>query len=176
MDINYWVIFIILYLLSLYLKKRRQRSAQGKAASLEPEKEKVDIEEELPDFFRKLGFSFPEDEIKEAEEVPAERAEKIPTLEEEIELFERDVEEYKEEAVSVKKEKFPIVEPIVTEKPVMEIEPIKPVVREIELSTPRTKYFVDFFQTTETLKKFIVMREILGLPRGMRPYRSRSYR
>ncbi len=176
MDISYWAILIILYLLSLYLKKRRQRIAQDKSEPLEPEKEKVNIEEELPDFFRKLGFSFPEDEIKKAEEVHAERAEKTPTLEEEIEDFERDLEGYEEEAVSVEKEIFPMEEPEVPEKSVMRIEPVRRVEREIELTTPKTKLFVDFFQTTENLKDFIVVREILGLPRGMRPYRSRSYR
>lgn len=184
MNINYWIILLIIYLVSQWMRRRmkaRQRLQAEEAASSRGEVETPEKEAKIPDWLRELGiFDVGEEEPEEDSEVVEKEGELAEphTLREEIETYDR---------VTPPKRPTPEPEP----PPVREISPVLPQIpvpaksRERRLPSlgtgrmkPRwempgqkkhlpTSRFAARIHDPENLRELIVLREILGPPRVM---------
>ena len=169
------------------MRGRSARQLKEPAPSRQPEKEE---EKGLPNWLKELGFAdLGEEEEKEVVEVT--EKEEIPrsrTLREEIKSFDESI-TYPEPSVEVEapEAEVPSVSEISPVRPEPEVpEPLFERDLRTILAERGTKWkvppdidirkhrFGDKIYDIESLQDLIVLREILGSPRGMNRYRSRT--
>ena len=168
MDFSYWIILLVVYLLYQWIKRRASRRFAEPTQTPPGEKKRED-DRGLPGWLKELGFVDPgEEEAGEAAEIEPE---------EEIEAFDEEV-AYAEPVAEispvqpgievpdlVSKEKARVVSSL-RKKP----EWISPEVSELV----RENRFGNLVYDVGSLRDLIVLREILGPPRAIQRYRSRT--
>ncbi|MFQ6673790.1 MAG: hypothetical protein ACE5GH_03260 [Fidelibacterota bacterium] len=192
MDFSYWIIILVLYLLSQWARRRMRGRAprpSTRSPSGEPASEERLEEERFPAWLRDLGFP----ELREEEEVePAEEGppvEPIPptTLRERMEAFDERVPlgpSAREPQVPPTPER-PAAPPGVAVTGVMPERSLGTLGRSRGTSRQRVTQdqprrligirFGDRIYDPGSLRDVIVLREILGPPRATRPYTHHDY-
>ncbi|MEE9166658.1 MAG: hypothetical protein V3U24_04240 [Candidatus Neomarinimicrobiota bacterium] len=152
MDFNYWIILIVIYLISQWVRRRIRGRKPRQAREPVPhpaEGEEEKGEKGLPEWFRELGLLDLEEEEMEPPPAP-----EIPPMEPEEEV-----------AHLIPEEEPPSPEPAVGE-----LQRTAPGKKE---SIPGGPYG-DLIYNPESLRDFIVIREILGPPRSIHRFSPRA--
>jgi|TARA_B100000315_G_C14550485_1_gene575512 hypothetical protein len=181
-EINYWIILLIFYLVSRWMRNKARRGLPGPPAEDQPEpirRGKEKVPESIPKWMKDLGL-LDLIEKDEGEGVTAEdlQAEKEMTLRDEIESYEEMVPAEEPEAV----------EPLPSEAPAIdsfgfrlegETDSLQKA-REDRIRSqaePRRvrRNVGRFIRDPQNLCDIIVLREVLGPPRGMDRFRYRRH-
>ena len=183
MNISYWIIIIVIYLLSLWIRKRIRRRTPSEFKEHPPsaqEGRRVKEAKGLPEWAKLMGFvDLSEEEVKEPKEMePEEEIPKSRTLKEEIEVFD-ELTTYAEPVTEAETTEPEMKVPdLVSEE---EIEKTLSIYKKPKWVLPEVRVqihigrFGDLIYDVDSLRDLIVLREILGPPRAIQRYRSRSH-
>ena len=178
MDINYWIILLVFYLFYQWMRKRKRGRSpqQERGPDAPPLPDEKTEEKGLPAWLKELGFPDLTEEVPE-EPAEIEQAEEIPTpmtLKEEIEEFEIAEPEIKPVSDRLS-DQLKIATPELGSKKILgslSTAGRKSFWDQPEFKTgPGKSQFGDRILNVDSLREFIVLREILGPPRALQRYR-----